>query len=154
MGCKGQRQVADFVQEERSALGRGDLADRVADRAGEGPLHVAEKLALQQLGGKAGAMDRDEGTRGPRAAGVDRAGQHALARAAFAADQDRGLGGGRLEGDVQGLAHLRLLGLQVDFGHDAADLLFQLLDVRLQPPHMGDAIQHVRSWSGVNGLGR
>ena len=91
LGLQGQRQVADFVEEERAPFGRRDLADRVADRAGKGPQHVAEQFAFQQLGGKAGAVHRDEGTVGPLAAGVDRAGQHALARAALAANEDRGL---------------------------------------------------------------
>ena len=36
-------------------------------------------------------MHGHEGTAGALAAGMDRAGQHALARAAFAANQDRGL---------------------------------------------------------------
>ena len=37
-------QVADFVEEERAPLGRFDLADRVADRAGERPAHVGRTI--------------------------------------------------------------------------------------------------------------
>ena len=115
---------------------------------------MAEQLAFQQFGGKARAMHRDEGAGGALAAGMNCAGQHALARAAFAANQDRGLRGGRREGHVQGLAHLRRLGLQVDLGHHAADLLFELLDVRLQPPHVGYALQHDAQLIRREGLGQ
>ena len=39
----------------------------------------------------------------------------------------------------------RLVGLQIDLGHDRANLLFQVLDVRLQPPHLRDAVETRRS---------
>ena len=42
LGLQGQRQIADFIEEERSPVGYGDLADRIADCAGKCPLHVAE----------------------------------------------------------------------------------------------------------------
>jgi hypothetical protein len=38
--------------------------------------------------------------------------------------------------------HGRFLGLQVDFGHDAADLLFELFDMRLEPPDVGNPVQY------------
>ncbi len=82
-GLQGQRQVADFVEKERSPFGHGDLADRIADRAGECPLHVAEQFAFQQFGGKARAVHRDEGAVGPLAAGVNRAGEARLCPCRF-----------------------------------------------------------------------
>ena len=53
-----QRQVADLVEEERAACRDLEAARALADRAGEGPAHVAEQLALQQLAGQRAAVDR------------------------------------------------------------------------------------------------
>jgi len=78
------------------------------------------------------AGDGDEGTGGPLAAGMDRAGQDALAGAALAAHEDGRSLAAVLKATSR-LAHFRLGGLQVGLGHDGADLLLQLLDVRLEP---------------------
>ena len=99
-------------------------------------------------------MHRHERRAGPLAAGVDRAGEHAFAGAAFSANEDRGVGGGRLERHVQGLAHGAVLGLQINLGHDAADLFFQLVDVRLQLPDVPDAVQDVAELVGRKRLGK
>src|SRR5436305_1270388 len=80
---------------------------------GEGAAGVAEQLALQQLGRQAGAVDGDEGPAGPRAAGVDSAGQHALAGAALAADQHGGVAGRRPEDDVEDAPRGRVVRLEV-----------------------------------------
>ena len=49
LGLKAQRQVADLVEEQRAALGCGDLADRVADGTCEGASRMAEQVALQRV---------------------------------------------------------------------------------------------------------
>ena len=53
-------QLADLVEEERAAV--GDLEEPLAVRvgAGEGPLAMAEELALDQVLGQGAAVDRDE----------------------------------------------------------------------------------------------
>ena len=43
--------VADLVEEERALVGRLELADAIRVRAAEGAAHVAEELALEELGG-------------------------------------------------------------------------------------------------------
>ena len=58
-----QRQLADLVEEERALVGRLELAGPRRDRAGEGALHVAEELALDQVLGDGAAVDGDERAR-------------------------------------------------------------------------------------------
>ena len=61
-----QRQLADLVEEERAAVGRLEETRLVADGAGEGALHVAEELGLEQVLRDRRAVDRDEGARSAR----------------------------------------------------------------------------------------
>ena len=53
-------EVADFVQEERAAVGQLKPAGLVGDRAGEGAFDVAEQFGFEQLLGQGGAIDGDE----------------------------------------------------------------------------------------------
>ena len=88
LGLQRERQVADLVEEQRAAVGRLDLADRLPCRAGERALLVAEQLALEQVLGNRGAVDRDEALAAPRRQVVQRAREQLLAGAAFAQQQD------------------------------------------------------------------
>src|SRR5262249_26837391 len=88
LGLDFEVDVADLVEEERSAVGLFESPDPVAIGAGEGPSDVAEQLALEQALGQRGAMDLDEGPAGSRARAVDRGGKQLLAGAALAPDQD------------------------------------------------------------------
>ena len=85
---------ADFVEEDRAAVGLHELAQLVADGAGEGPGHVAEQLAFQQRFGQRPAGDFDERLVAAAAAAMDGPGDQRLARAALAGDQHGGLGVG------------------------------------------------------------
>ena len=102
-----QRQVADFVEEQRAAIGALDLADGLLHRAGEGALLMAEQLAFQQGLGDRRAIDRDEGLLGARAQAVDRLRQHLLAGAAFAKQQHGDIGRRDLLDGAQRPRHLR-----------------------------------------------
>ena len=99
-------------------------------------------------------MDGDERPGGPPAVGMDGPGQDALAGAALAAQQRCRLARRRLEGHLQGCTHPRLIGLQIDLGQDRPNLLFQLLDLRLQPPHPRDAIKQQAKLVGGERLGQ
>src|SRR5262249_12026779 len=55
-----RRQLADLVEEDGAARRRLEPAGLVLPRAGEGALHVAEELALDQVLGERRAADRDE----------------------------------------------------------------------------------------------
>ena len=94
LGLQLRRDVADLVEEQRPPVGQLESADFLADGAGEGALLVAEQLALQQPRGDGRAVELDEGPVSPRAQVVQGAGDEFLARAGFAANEHRGVGGG------------------------------------------------------------
>jgi hypothetical protein len=52
------RHLAQFVEKERSPMRKLQLAARVAIRAGEASLHVAEQLRLEERLGNPGAVHR------------------------------------------------------------------------------------------------
>ena len=54
-------ELADLVEEERAAVGDLEEPLAVGVGAGEGPLAVAEELALDEVLGQGPAVDRDEG---------------------------------------------------------------------------------------------
>ena len=60
LGLQAHVHLGDLVEQQRAAVGLLELADAARDGAGEGALLVAEQLALEQLLGDRGAVDRDE----------------------------------------------------------------------------------------------
>ena len=107
LACRGQRHVADLVEEERAAVALLELADAAAVGAGEGALLVAEQLALQQGLRDGGAVEGQERRLGPGAVLVDGAGDQFLAGAALAGDQHRHVLGGDAADGLVDLAHGR-----------------------------------------------
>ena len=87
LDLRRRRRLADFVEEERSAGGRGEEALLVLDRAGERSLHVAEQFALEQALGKRAAVDRQERPVGTRRQLVDVARDDFLTGARLALDR-------------------------------------------------------------------
>ena len=79
--------VADFVEEQRAAVGLLEAADALLVGAGERPLLVAEQLRLEQVLLQRGAVDLDEVAPGAQRVVVDGAGDQLLAGAGLAADQ-------------------------------------------------------------------
>ena len=61
LDLRGQRQVADLVEEQRAALRAIEPPLLAPDGAGEGAALVAEELRLEQRLGERGAVDLDEG---------------------------------------------------------------------------------------------
>ena len=100
--------LADFVEEERAAVGHLEGARLLVRRAGEGALLVAEQLVLENVLGERGAVEREERPLRAIALLVNRARDELLARAALAEDEDGG-GGGRdgVEDAVDACAWLR-----------------------------------------------
>ncbi len=101
------RHVADLIEQQRAAVGRLEQAAVLANRAGEGALHVAEQFAFQQVLGHGAAIDRDERPIAARAGLVNRARQQLFAGAAFAGDHDAGIGAGDHVSLRQALFHHR-----------------------------------------------
>ena len=86
-----QRQVGDFVEEQRAAVRGLEEAVAVAFGAGERALPVAEELALHQVLGDRAAVHGDERLLGARAAAVDHPRGELLAAARLAVDEHRRL---------------------------------------------------------------
>ena len=87
LDLRGQRHVAHLVEKQRAAVGVLELADAVGRGVGEGPLDVAEQLALQNVLAQGGAVQGHEGLVLPRAVLVDGLGDQLLAGAGLALDQ-------------------------------------------------------------------
>jgi hypothetical protein len=87
-------ELADFVEEERAAVGDLKKALAMGVGPGEGPLAVAEQLALDEVLRERSAVDRDEGVPRASALVVEVAGDEFLAGAGLAENHDRGVGRG------------------------------------------------------------
>jgi len=103
-GLQIEGQLANLVQKNGAAPGRGEQPVLGPAGPGESPFDVAEELAFDQRRHQRAAVDGDEWLGGIRTVGVDRAGDQLLARPALAQDQG-------------GVVALR------DFGEDAVELL-------------------------------
>ena len=84
LGLRLRAHVADFVEEDRAAVGLLELADLLLGRAGERALLVAEQLRLDQLLGNRGAVHLHEPLAAAQAVAVDGPRDELLADAALA----------------------------------------------------------------------
>jgi hypothetical protein len=89
----GEVDLADLVEEKRSALGLFKATDAPLESSCERALLVAEKLACQKLGRERGAMNRHKFLLRARAEFVNGPGGEFLSRAAFALHKNGGSGG-------------------------------------------------------------
>ena len=105
LGLGADGHFADFVQQQRAALGQFEAADAALQRAGECALLVAEDFAFDQRFRNGGAVDGDERLALARAELVDGARHQLLAGAAFAGDQHRGGAGRHHLDQVEDLLH-------------------------------------------------
>ena len=90
LGLEGRRDLADLVEEQRAAVGRLETALARIDRAGEGPLLVAEEFGLEQVFRQRSAIEAHVGAACARRVVVDGVGDEFLAGAGLATDQHRG----------------------------------------------------------------
>ena len=104
------RDLADFVEQQRPAVGRLEQARAVLRRAGERAARVAEELALEQGLGDGAAVDRDERPRRARGLLVDQPRDPLLARSALAGDEHGGIDLGHPARHVHQLPHGGALG--------------------------------------------
>ena len=105
LGLQARIHLADFVEQQRAAIGFLEFADAPGDGAGERAFLMAEQFGFEQVFGNGGAVDRDERLVGARRFAVDVARQHFLAGAAFAGDEDRGFAARDLVGQRKHRAH-------------------------------------------------
>ncbi len=91
--------MADLVEEDAAPVGELEEAGLAALlRAGEGPVLVAEELALDEVVGEGAQVHSEEGAALAGAGGVDGRGEELLARARLAVDEDGQVGGGEARG--------------------------------------------------------
>ena len=94
-------EIADFVEEDRAAVGNLEAAPAIGARVGEGPADVAEHLALEERGRDAAEVHLDERTAPAPAVAVDRFGDELLAGAALAGDEHGRVGQGHAAGELE-----------------------------------------------------
>ena len=104
-GLRGQRHVADFIEENGAVVALLEFADAAFDGAGEGAFFVAEQFAFEQVFGDGGAVDGEERGLGAMAVMIDGAGDEFLAGAAFAGDERGGVRLRDLADELEDLLH-------------------------------------------------
>ena len=99
---------ADFIEKNRSAVGDFEAAFAILSCIRECAANVAEHLAFEQRRRNPAEVHFDEGARAAAAVGVNRFRDQLLARAAFAHDQNRGLGGRDAADQFEHAQHFRI----------------------------------------------
>src|SRR5262245_21563498 len=89
-----ERQLADFIEKERSAVRQLETADPPVDGARERAFYVAEQLAFDQARRDRAAVHLHQRPMFTAAAAVQRAGNQLLAGPRFTRDQHGGVGSG------------------------------------------------------------
>ncbi len=145
LGLQQGRELSNFVEEERAAIGRFEQTLLHCLRVGEGASFVAEEFGLHQRLGDGRAVDGDEWPVLARALVVNRLGDQVFARSAFALDENRGgLAGGDLLYETHQFCSLRRNCDHFVITRRAADLAAQRFDLgakasRLERVLDGDA---------------
>ena len=105
LGLGGDRHLADFIQQQRAALGQLEAAGAALQSAGERAFLVAKNFAFHQRVRNRGAVDGNERLGGARAEFVNGSRQQFLAGAAFTGNQNRGGAGSHQLGQPEDLLH-------------------------------------------------
>ena len=125
-----KRHVANFIEEQRAAIGLLEAAAPHGLRAGEGAALMAEQFALQQVLRDGRRVDGDEGPVGPRRVLVQRTRHQLLARAGFAGNHHRHVALAQAANRTEHILHGRCLaqhfrgGRHALFGHFLALAFF------------------------------
>src|SRR5690606_9530785 len=94
LGLQLERELRDFVEKQGTAVRELDVARRVLDRARERAARVTEQLALEQVRGERGAVERAKRTGVARRQRVQCVRDELLAGAGLAANEHRDILGG------------------------------------------------------------
>ena len=110
LGLQHERDLADFVEEQRALVGQFEDAAFLRSRVGERALLVAEQLAFQQGFRNGRAVDGDERLGLAQALVVERFGDQVFAGSVLAFEQDGGgFAGGHAPHEIHHLAHGRAI---------------------------------------------
>ena len=102
-----QRDVANFVQEQRALMRELEPADLLCDRAGERATLMPKEFAFEQPGGDGGAVEFDEWPIPARTVAVNGARDEFFARAGLAEQEHRGISPGDGFDELQHAAKTR-----------------------------------------------
>ena len=91
-GLLAKRDVGNFVEKERTAVGQFEAADAIGARIGECAFYVAEYLAFEGSFGKPAGVDGDERHAAAGRRGMQKLGDDLLAGAVLAGDEHVGVG--------------------------------------------------------------
>jgi hypothetical protein len=89
-----ERHFADFVEEDRPAVGAAEQSMARSGGPCKGPALMAEHFGLEQFVWNRGTVNRHKGAVKPRRERMDRAGHDLLAGATFSGDQNSSVGAG------------------------------------------------------------
>ena len=153
LGLQRQWHVSDLVEEQRSPMGLHEQPGMGRPGVGEGPLHVAEQLALQQRLRQRRAVDGDH--RGVLAAAgvVERACDSLLAGAALPGDQDRGVRIGHSLDELPDRLHRRALARDLADHAGGVHLLSQASDLVAQGAVLHGTVERQGEGRHVERLG-
>ena len=105
LGLDGERQLADLIEKNGAAVRQLHFADLARAGARVGPALVAEEFVLHQPLRNCGAIQSHKWLFAPRRKMMNSAGKEFFARAAFAQQQDGGIGCGHALDLVAGFLH-------------------------------------------------
>ena len=125
------RQVADFIQKERSVVAAGNAAGILTDGSGKGSARVTEKLAGQQFRLQCRTRNDSERLGCPRAPAVDCFRQNGFAGSALAPDQDGGFARRHVAGHLQRPLHFQVAGDEHSVGTQAFQVFLQAVQAAL-----------------------
>ena len=150
---RGHRHVADFVEEERPAVGVLEAALAGREGPGERAFLVSEEFALQDAFAEGGAVEGDEVAAAAGRVVVQGLGDEFLAGAALALDEDGGVGRGDLAQRLDDAPHrLRLADDPLE-PEPLLELLGELLGAADEAPVLQGLGHAVAQFGQVQGLG-
>ena len=119
-----QRDRANLVHEQRTAIGEFEAAGAIGFGVGERSADVAEEFAFKNAFGQTAHVDGDKRFCGAGGNGVQRLGHEPFAGAIFTGDENVGVGGTDAGNNFQHRAHRGRLGDQVRTALAAENLVF------------------------------
>ncbi len=153
LGLGLQGDVADLVEEQRALVRQLEEALLRIHGAGEGALHVAEEVRLQEVVRERPGVDDDEGLVRARGVGVDGLGHQLLARSALADHEDGRARGRGLRDQAEHLLHARALAHDLGEAGLVLERAPQVAVLVLEPPLLQPVAQDVQHLFVLEGLG-
>src|SRR5664280_48989 len=151
---EGERQIADFIEQQRSSVAHAYPAWVVAHGAGKSPFDMSEQFTFQEFRRQGRTGNNAERHRRPLAPGVNGFGQHCLTGSAFSADEDGGIGRRRLSRQINGPRHRYAGAGKIDIKRRAPQVFAQGSDLLLQVKNIKYLLDSQLNLSRGKGFGK